>query len=217
MDRDTYWLLNAAATDYVPLELITLEYNVTMVWNKPWHCMDEERLLHALHISFIEGDLRAMVGEDEGPDELFVPTMEEVRAAFARTGGRYIHYGLTAQGGARWEQASALRWDRFVDTWRDLEEGEITATTRELAGRYLASEAYHGIGIAEGSELWQELTPWPATYRKSLKTGHRVSFRYHEQTREEREPKPAWVEDLLAETDGWYTSIWREIAIGRNA
>ena len=211
MDRDTYWLLDAAATDYVPLELITLEYNVTVVWNKPWHGMDEERLLHALHTSFIEGDLIAMVGKDEGPDELFVPTVEEVRAAFARTAGRYIHYGLTAQGGARWEHASAPRWDRFVDTLRDLEEGEITATTRELAGRYLASQAYNGIEIVAGSEQWQELIPWPATYWKSLEIGHKVRFRYQEPTREEREPEPAWVEDLLAEVYGWYTNVWREL------
>jgi len=28
MDRNTYWLLDAAATSYVPPELIALEYNV---------------------------------------------------------------------------------------------------------------------------------------------------------------------------------------------
>ena len=211
MDRDTYWLLDAAATSYVPLELLTLEHKVTIVWNKPWHGMGEERLLQALNTSFVEGDLVALAGEDEGPDELFVPTMEEVKAAFARTAGRYIYYGLTAQGGARWEQASAPRWDRFVDTLRDQEEGEITATTRELAGRYLASQAHDGIEIVAGSEQWQVLTPWPATYWKSLETGHKITFRYQEQTREEREPKPAWVEDLLAETDGWYRNIWREL------
>jgi len=211
MDRDTYWLLEAAATDPVPLELLTLEHKVTLVWNKPWHGMDEERLLHALHTSFIEGDLVAMVGKTEGPDDIFVPTMEEVRAALARTAGCYMYYGLTAQGGARWEQASAPRWDWFVDASWDLEEGEITATTRELAGRYLARKAYDGIEVVAGSEQWQELTPWPATYWKSLETGHKVSYRYQEQTREEREPTPAWVVDLLAETDNWYTNIWRKL------
>ena len=211
MDRDTYWLLEAAAIDPVPLELLTLEHKVTIVWNRPWHGMDEERLLHALHTSFIGGDLVAITGEDEGPDNIFVPTMEEVRAALARTAGCYMYYGLTAQGGARWEQASAPRWDWFVDASWDLEEGEITATTRELAGRYLARKAYDGIEVVAGSEQWQELTPWPATYWKSLETGHKVSYRYQEQTREEREPTPAWVVDLLAETDNWYTNIWRKL------
>ena len=137
--------------------------------------------------------------------------MEEVRAAFAHTAGHYMYYGLTGQGGSRWEHASAPRWDRFVDAWRDLEEGEITATTRELAGRYLASEAYDGIEIVAGSEQWQELTSWPATYWKSLDIGHRVRFRYQEPTQEGREPKPVWVEDFLAEVYGWYTNIWREL------
>ena len=185
MDRDTYWLLDAAVRNYMPLELLTLKYKVTMIMNKPWHAMGEERLHHALHTSFTEGDLVAMAREDEGPNELFVPTMEEVKTAFARTADRYIYYGLTAQGGARWEQASAPRWDRFLDTLRDLEEGEITATTREFAGRYLASQAYDGIEVVAGSEQWQELTPWPATYWKSLEIGHKVRFRYQEQTREE--------------------------------
>ena len=211
MDRDTYWLLDAAVRNYVPLELLTLEYKVTMIMNRPWHAMGEERLLHALHTSFIEGDLIALVEKDEERDEIFVPTMEEVRAAFAHTADHYIYYGLTAQGGARWEHASAPRWDRFLDTLRDLEEGEITAGTRELAERYLASQAYNGIEIVAGSEQWQELTPWPATYWKSVRTGYKVSFRYQEQTQEEREPEPAWVKDLLAEIVGWYTNIWREL------
>ena len=211
MDGDTYWLFDAAARYYVPMELLTLEHKVTITWNKPWHGMDEERLLHALHTLFIGGDLVAISGEEEGPDGIFVPTMEEVRAALARTAGSYMYYGLTAQGGARWEQASAPRWDWFVDALWDVEEGEIAASTRERAGRYLARKAYDGIEVIAGSEQWQELTPWPATYWKSLETGHKVSYRYQEQTREEREPTPAWVVDLLAETDNWYTNIWRKL------
>jgi len=73
MDRDTYWLLEAAAIDPVPLELLTLEHKVTIVWNKPWHGMDEERLLHALHTLFVEGDLVAI------PGKVMVPMVSSFR------------------------------------------------------------------------------------------------------------------------------------------
>jgi len=211
MDRNTYWLLDAAAESYRPLRMIASEHNVGYVMNKTWHSMDEEQLVQALHSSFTKGDLVALVIEKETgmQGEAFVPTTHELRAALKRIGNLY--YGLTPQGGARWEQASAPRWDLFVDYYCNLEEGEIGATTPELVQRYLATQPYHGIGIAEGSEHWQELTPWPATYWKSLPVGHMVSFRCVEQTREYSEPSPAWVDELIQETSSWYTNVWQEL------
>lgn len=209
MDRDTYWLLDAVVSSYRPLRMIALEYNVGYVLNKPWHGMDEKQLVQALHTAFTEGDLVALVIENGMQGDFFVPTMHDLRAATERIGNLY--YGLTPQGGARWEQASAPRWDLFVEYYYNLEVGEITATTRELAHRYLATQPYDGIGIVEGSEHWQVLTPWPATYWKSLPIGHMVSFRCVERTEEQPEPTPAWVDELTQETSSWYTNVWQQL------
>lgn len=118
MDRAEYWILDAIAEGMWLLGTLKPDI-VQMAFNRPGHGLDYDALIGLLDRLFRDGDLVAdRVSLPNWEDsQLFVPTREEIVDLLAVVGGPDVFYGLTAQGGARWEAVSAPDWERFSDCW----------------------------------------------------------------------------------------------------
>jgi HEAT repeat protein len=95
------------------------------------------------------------------------PSRDEIDGALC--GALNLHYGLTPQGGARWEAMAQFDWNYHLGKWfGDGFEGP----SREMIEVYLA---YDDVAVA-GSEQWSTVRPWKATYWKSIPEGVRVRY-----------------------------------------
>src|SRR5688572_13823403 len=122
MDPIDWWFLDSACEVRQPLYLLTTDDLETFM-SRPSHGLDEASVIAALSRLVAAGELNAF-NEERGE---FVPTPDEIAAAV--TGSLDAEYGLTAKGGARWEEASKADWRRFIDETYGPEDstGEIQA------------------------------------------------------------------------------------------
>jgi len=110
----------------------------------------------------------------------FKPTLTEVAAGLRAE--KPIAYGLTAQGGSKWEEFFKPRWEHYliVGYTYDMETSkngaEIYSSNKALVEQYFDfAEKWQDVFI-EGSEKWEELTPWEPTYWKTLPVGYQLTF-----------------------------------------
>ena len=187
--------------------------NLGGILNKPVHglSLDEEvdtltGLSRADSIFFTRE--RHSVGKpapDEVRAELHRPSDPRSRMASSDL----LYYGLTPQGGAEWERSANADWSRYLAISSDERRHEVGCSSRSLLDTYMErarvfiedDEAY------DGSEDWTVLSPWNATYWKSLSQGHQVRFairmaRAHEQFA----APPGWDEWWLPK---WFDSPYR--------
>jgi hypothetical protein len=201
VNRGEYWLLDSVVTLRYALDLLVAP-DLTLAFNRPHHGLEYAELADTLLRLFHGGDLSAERFEDEVE---FLPTRAELEAALAGT--RTVYYGLTSQGGARWEAVSKPDWTRYVDAGYGLEEGEIIAREREVVAQYFGWEHYYWRNVViPGSERWDVLEPWHATYWKTLPLGHRVRFRYLRGVTRPYEIPPPEVEVWFRDLENWYTN-----------
>jgi hypothetical protein len=204
MDKTEYWLLDSAVELRHPLKSLASE-DVELSHNRRSHGLGVAALTDLLHRLFEDGWLLAERRGGPPPLGAFVPTRPEIEAALA--GEQCIYYGLSAQGGARWEAVSKPDWERYVSAsfGTSPNEGEIIAARRQSVERYDSLPAYpSGVSVTDGSRRWDVLKPWPATYWKTLPAGHRLRFRYTwdaEAPAKEIPPPAAEAYDLLGK---WY-------------
>ncbi|CBN57159.1 hypothetical protein OSCI_3340002 [Kamptonema sp. PCC 6506] len=135
---------------------------------------------------FQRGDIKATVFADEY-DEYHTDGNSDVILTMAgiqdHLDGRLLaSYYLTPQGGARWEAMAHPDWNKFsiVNFLGQFpyEEG-FFGTQREIIEQLLALE--HLIFMYEhipGTENWNVLEPWEATYWKTLPRGYYVSCEF---------------------------------------
>jgi HEAT repeat protein len=136
-----------------------------------------DEVIDSLYDMFCCGDLAARRVTKRRRVRPFVPTREEIDAALC--GALDIEYGLTAQGGERWELMSQFDWRYHL---AGFSATGVESTSAEMIDVYLA---WAGSSVP-GSEKQTAVRPWQATYWKSLPEGIRV--RYLEKTGD----KPAW-------------------------
>src|ERR1051325_9516623 len=187
MDKNEYWLLDSAVEARQSLTCLVSE-DIEAAFNKRSHGLDRDELIDVLGRLFRRGDLLAKRMEKSVSKGFFIPTPTEIEEALD---GRLIcFYGLTLQGGARWEEVSQPRWERYISDWVYAEprEGEIIASDRDLVEHY-DSLSHHDseISVIPGSKQWDVLRPWQATYWKELPVGHRLRYKYEWV---ERKPEP---------------------------
>jgi hypothetical protein len=116
--------------------------------------------------------------------------------------GTPVYYGLTAAGGAAWEEVARPDWDRYIDSsfGIDPDEGEVICADPARAEGFVFSPYQEHPPLADSLRR-DRLEPWPATYWKTLPSGHRIAFRY-DSTRPVRQELG---------TDGWVKQrAWRE-------
>lgn len=175
MDKAEYWLLSSAVeTPQTALEWLSAR--------RAGHGLAAAALATLMQSLFERGDLVAqplrMQPRPALYGDAFVPSLAQIRAALA--GDLHLAYALTPRGGARWERHARPDWRRYVartlDT--DTQQGSLASTSRDLLHEHLEhiQRTQAGLLLA-GSEHWETLMPWEATYWKVLPVAHCVRFR----------------------------------------
>jgi hypothetical protein len=146
--------------------------------------LSQAEVVVAADFLFQRGDIKAMVFTDEYDTE---PASDVV---LTRAGiqdhliGRLVaSYYLTPQGGARWEAMAHPDWNKFfIVNFRGAfpyYEHGILSTQREIIEQLLSLD--HLIFKERhipGTENWDVLEPWEATYWKTLPQGYHVSCEF---------------------------------------
>jgi hypothetical protein len=209
LDRREYWILAVAIRSWIPVAVLA-EPNRAEIFNLPGPSFTPIELLETLDRLFQRGDLVAQQEhERDNGQNAFTPARHEVEAALANE--IKLYYRLTTQGGARWEAAVRPRWNLFICARCDSETRQCVATAseRQLVEQYLAARPYQSIGGSriKGTESWEVLRPWQATYWKTLAVGHQVRYRVESGGNEEYKPSPAWVKEFTLDTSFWNRPI----------
>ncbi|HEY0367409.1 MAG TPA: hypothetical protein VGC73_13135 [Pyrinomonadaceae bacterium] len=205
MNKNEYWLLDAVVEAWYPLVWLVSE-DVEGSFNKRHHGLEREELVTVLAELFGRGDLLAHRVEKFVSKEFFTPARDEIEAAL--DGRLDCLYGLTAQGGARWEEASHPQWERYITAgvYADPKEGEIIGSDPQLVRQYDSLSHYvWDISVVADSKRWDVLQPWEATYWKTLPLGHRVRFRFEWAERSPESKSDAAISEWLAQINNWYT------------
>lgn len=169
------WFLNAAAELRLDLDVLASP-QIEAALNRRTHGLSEEELVRIL------GDLqeRGWISFSLRVADVAIAGTDEIRCALhAREAGRpRLWYGLTQAGGAEWERHARPRWGRFIDssTGGCDEHGLIASETfamtrlRILRFEQLCNPVIGHEPIA-GTQTWEDLAPWRATYWKTLPRG----------------------------------------------
>lgn len=177
MQRDEYWLFEMAVEYRIPVPCL-VHPELEVLFNKPSHRLNRRQLFTVLRSQFDRG---YFIAHQESRGD-FIPANDELWSSLEHVPlnnrETSIYYGLTAAGGRLWEACVSPRWDRYIcEAYAD-DVGEILAVDQHLVTEYLRTLPHVGIDICPESMAWASLTPWPATYWKTLPLGCRVHFQY---------------------------------------
>ncbi|MEM8531801.1 MAG: hypothetical protein AAGF95_13215 [Chloroflexota bacterium] len=207
MNRAEYWLMDSVVEACYPLFWLVLNTDdLEAAYNRVAHRMNKTELVDVLYNLVCRGDI-VLHQMDQGETHLIPhPSCEEIMAGLQRE--RDIDYGLSAQGGACWESFTSPLWERFIDVGDYLDpiaKGEIIATDGALVEEYLSIHRFT-TAIVPGTESWDVLSLWQATYWKTLPCGHRLQYIYdpHGVVPE----TPVWASAKLDHFNNWYTPLY---------
>ncbi len=143
-----------------------------------------DELIETLSDMFCCGDVTAR-RKNSKP---FIPTPEEIDAGLCDA--LDITFGLTLQGGARWEKMARFDWNYHLGGW--FEDG-FEGPSREMMEAYLTWTR----SAVPGSEMWKVVRPWKATYWKSFPKGVRVQYRNapEKSADQYKETRDLWVDE----------------------
>jgi hypothetical protein len=141
--------------------------------NRQVPAFTREELIATLSDMFRAGDLIASRYTMASNGAWFVPAPDEIDAALC--GALHLGYGLTPQGGARWEAMSEFDWNYHLGG--DREDGFASAS-KEMIETYLSwTRRFGGFEVMPGTEQWSFHRPWKATYWKTLPEGIRIHYK----------------------------------------
>jgi hypothetical protein len=199
--RGEYWLLESAVEGTPPFQWL-LSANLDEIFNKPGHGLARGALVDTLER--LVGAGLVCAHREAGDD--FAPTRVEIEAALDEStkqpSSQRTYYGLTPVGGAAWEAFAAPDWNRLIDSSFDEDSRyEVICADRKLLERYLAALRREGT-FDESTLVWDEMSPWAATYWKDLPLGHRARFTFVDDV--ERRPPVTSMSQWFSD---WYR--WR--------
>lgn len=186
MNRAEYWLLDIVVTRPYPLDIL-MAANVEEVLNRTnSHHLPCHMLVNVLDQMFRQGYLQSMSWNSDldiwEPMRNLIISRSVIEAALNEE--IELMYGLTAQGGATWEAKLHPNWQKYRNEDVSCESSdiaEITAGSKEMINEYMSlvfpSYLYPLVPIPE-SITNEQLSPWQATYWKSLPVGYRIRFNY---------------------------------------
>jgi hypothetical protein len=201
MDEAEFWLLDVVVKGRVYLDWLLWEH-LEEALNRPGHGLDPDALLDMVDRLF-RGGFLDFVGSPRGcdcGDSGRSLHRSEIEAALHGS-GPCISYGMTSRGGARWEAVAKPDWSRFLDelTGIDPDEIEVSGLDRDRVASHLRRHVR--TAIVPGSERWEELIPWEATYWKTFPRGYRVTVAWQ---REAPNKAPDW--DSYERWIKWYNN-----------
>jgi hypothetical protein len=205
-----YWFLDLCVESEMPLHLVG-ENMSEVGLNRRTHGLPQEQVVIVLTRLFERGDIEARYRDKSN---VFQPSRDLVAAALASK-EHHLYYGLTQQGGTRWESASRPDWDRYLAVSIREREGTLKCRRKDIIETYIEQVfSFRGIELIPGTDQWSEVHPWPATYWKQLPSALRLRFLHTERAAltpttcgEYDTPATQWVEatDLWA---NWYTPLF---------
>ena len=166
---------------------------------------------------FQSGDIIAKVWNGQTPfEEIPYSTLTTSQIKAHLDDKLKVFYALTPEGGARWEIAAHVDWNRYFQ-WYDSNypnadseyEWELIGADGELMQWLLGHACYlHDYCIyIPGTQVWDAIELWEATYWKNLPLAYRVRYR----TRKTFEPLGANPSPDCLETqkqiEEWYSKI----------
>jgi hypothetical protein len=180
------WLLDAAVHVRIPLPLLVgTDDEISRDFNRPSHFMNRDELFRTLCSLFAAGDI---VGNSEERGD-YVPTPAEVERALEPSPpgtpmitDSTLCYGLSTQGGARWERMTEADWDRYIQ----VEEPEkqvteiVTSNKERLEDALQRAQNWSTGGWWPESVVRDVIKPWEATYWRTLPVGFRARFQCRE-------------------------------------
>ena len=177
MNKSEYLMLRYVINIREPVAGLAAEENDFHAWfNAPYHGLASLTLIDVLHHLFQQGDIIATWRYKDAPD--FAPTKSQLERAMDAENifdPELFDYGLTSQGGQRWEDTAHPDWRRyFSNTSRVNKSGEVIASNRLRAQQFIR---WRGLNIL--SSRWDILRPWKATYWKKLPVGHRIRYTFN--------------------------------------
>ena len=190
LSRGEYWILES---------LISIKYPVCdysspdheAIFNRPTHGLDHAELLDTLDAMVRSGWISAhwwdMLPDHDPETAPFAPTRKEIEAALVAPRLDSLRHPserpplmyaeLTALGGSVWESFACPTWDAFMDVDLGMNgPGEFVAVQKWRLEKYLLHAHYLGTLIRLDTLQWDVISPWQATYWKTLPVGHRVRF-----------------------------------------
>jgi hypothetical protein len=213
------WLLETAVRAFIPLTFLAMsDEEIGLQFNHPGHHMNRDELLRTLCSQFEQGEL---VGYQEELGE-HVPTAAQIEKAIVppvrRANGGVswgrgrdapLCYGLSQAGAARWEQMAKPDWVRyFEDGWPEEDTCEVVAGSQSRLDELLGStRELWDVEPVEGEIEREIISPWEATYWKTLPTVYRVRFRYQSAFYPGRGPTPEYRRMMIG-LRRWCRSIW---------
>lgn len=199
MNKNEYFLLDIVIEGRHFINVLT-KPDIELYLNRITPKLSQKQLFIHLKNLFDSGYI---VAYKKNGDK-FIPTDKEIKKYLYSPKKKSIAppYGLTEKGGALWEEYSFPNWDRYVYASYSVNDGEIISADKTLVERYLNLHPYRGKFIISGSETWDILSPWQATYWKLLPIGYRVQFLYKDQLMQT--PVPETIHHQLQDIETWY-------------
>jgi hypothetical protein len=182
-NRAKLWLLDLVCEGAFPIHVLVHRELELVVNRSAGHRLSSIELIDILCMLFEEEMLIAKLYRD--PDDFpveIIPTQQDIENALE--GKLDLHYALTLLGGEQWENFFEPNWNLYISGWLEREEVSFSGSDRQIVEKYLPSLRYSSQQeIVSGSEVWEQLVPWQATYWKTLPSGWQVTC----QTRETNE------------------------------
>ena len=185
IEQPDFALLNAVSEDEWAAYLLAGDVSTEYIMNKPSHGLSPDELSRHFFKLWSAGLIEcsaAPSGDQVAPD------LQRAKEQFVRTENWppsddfCLIYRLSQSGGDTWEQFARPNWNKYLVTSegdKNLHEWTLTGTNRELVQywRDLGSNFDAGFPAPlAGTEKWELLQPWQATYWKSLPIGYRLKF-----------------------------------------
>jgi hypothetical protein len=195
MEHHDYWLFETAVEHRIPVPFL-VHPEVEVLFNKRSHGLNRRQLFTVLRSQF---ELGNFIAHQESRGD-FIPTDGELWSSLEyvpiNRRPASIYYGLTTAGGKVWERCVSPRWDRYISEAYGDDDGEIIAADEHIVAECLRWLPHVGIDVSRHSIVWDALTPWPATYWKSLPSGCRVQFQYRRNDEYDASPPPDAYDNL---------------------
>ena len=182
IDHADYAILYGVSEEQWPAWLLLRDETMGGV-NRFWPGLPPHELTEHFFRLWSEGLIECAEGEDEPaipPDyELARQQFEFDNSSSDRPQHNLLTYRLTPAGGDLWARYASVDWSKVYCSSYDSARNEFSLSASARAAIELALQLREiSPPPIQGTEQWEILGSWQATYRKVLPTGHRISYKY---------------------------------------
>ena len=206
IEKADFALLNAVSEDEWAAYLLAGDASTEAIMNKPSHGLSPEELSRHFFDLWGAGLIKCSAASSR---DQVAPDLQRARDQFVRNGNwppsddSCLVYRLSPSGGDTWEQFARPDWNKYLvssESEQNRHEWTLTGTTRDLVQHWRNLGANFDAGFPfplAGTERWEMLQPWQATYWKTLPIGHRLKFFTSWGRPESNSPSPEEVEEVF--------------------